>query len=116
MKKILCFDLDNVICFTNKKKQYSRSKPNLNAIKVINKLYKDGHMIKIFTARGMGKFNGKTSLVKKAYLELTKKQLKKWGVLHHKLIMCKPSYDLFVDDKAYGFDKNWTKKIFRKLI
>jgi hypothetical protein len=25
--------------------------------------------------------------------------------------MGKPSYDLFVDDKAYGFKKNWIKNI-----
>jgi len=25
--------------------------------------------------------------------------------------MGKPSYDLFVDDKAYGFKKNWAKNI-----
>ena len=29
--------------------------------------------------------------------------------------MGKPSYDLFVDDKAYGFKKDWAKKL-KKLI
>ena len=37
-KKILCFDLDNVICFT-KGKQYLKAKPNLKAINIINELY-----------------------------------------------------------------------------
>ena len=33
--------------------------------------------------------------------------LKLWSVKYHELIMCKPSYDLFVDDKCYGFSQNW---------
>ena len=67
VKKIICLDLDNVICFTNKERNYKKSKPNLKAIKTINLLYQRGHTIKIFTARGMEKFKGKQSLVKKKY-------------------------------------------------
>ena len=29
--------------------------------------------------------------------------------------MCKPSYDIFVDDKALGFRRNWSDKL-RKLL
>ena len=42
-------------------------------------------------------------------------QLKKWKVKFHKLIMGKPSYDLFIDDKAYGFKKNWYLSIKNKI-
>ena len=38
-KKIICFDLDNVICNT-KKNYYSKSTPKKNVIKIINELYK----------------------------------------------------------------------------
>ena len=47
--------------------------------------------------------------VKKSYYKLTLSQLKKWKVNYHELILYKPSYDLFIDDKAYGFKKNWQK-------
>ena len=47
-KKIFCFDVDNTICIT-KGKQYSSSKPIKEAITLINKLYSQGHIIKIFT-------------------------------------------------------------------
>ena len=47
MTKKICFDLDNVICFTNKKKEYKKSRPNKNAIKVVNSLYDEGYFIKI---------------------------------------------------------------------
>ena len=62
----------------------------------------------------MSKFNGNKILVKKNYYKLTISQLSKWGVLYNELIMCKPSYDLFIDDKAFGFNKNWHKKILKK--
>ena len=51
-KKIICFDLDGVICRTVKKKYFS-AKPNLKAIEKINSLYRKGFYIKIFTARFM---------------------------------------------------------------
>ena len=41
MSKILCFDIDNVICKT-KKNNYKNSKPNKRAIKKINQLYDQG--------------------------------------------------------------------------
>ncbi len=50
--KILCFDLDNVICST-KGNRYHESKPRKKIINLINNLYKKGYTIKIFTARYM---------------------------------------------------------------
>ena len=49
-KKIICFDLDNVICVT-KNNNYKESLPLTKNIKIINQLYNKGHIIKIFTAR-----------------------------------------------------------------
>ena len=48
-KKIICFDLDNVICIT-KKNDYKNSKPLTRNIKIINQLYEKNNHIKIFTA------------------------------------------------------------------
>ena len=114
-KKIIFFDLDNVICFTDKNKNYKKSKPFQKAIKTVNELYKRGHTIKIYTARGMGKFKGNKLLVKKNYLKLTKNQLSKWGVKYHKLILCKPSYDIFIDDKCFGYNLNWRRYVLKKF-
>ena len=110
MKKTFCFDLDGVICRTPKNNNYKKSKPIPKAIKKINFLYEKGNYIKIFTARYMGRSEGKVYLAKKRGLILTKRQLKKWKLKYHKLIMGKPTYDVFVDDKAFGFSKNWTEK------
>tara|TARA_B100001057_G_C22342434_1_gene753817 strand:+ start:390 stop:620 length:231 start_codon:yes stop_codon:yes gene_type:complete len=55
-KKTFSFDLDNTICKTNSN-NYLKSKPYKKVIKLINKLYDNGHCIKIFTARYMGRNN-----------------------------------------------------------
>ena len=112
--KILCFDLDNVICFT-KGNDYDKSKPNKKIISLINNLYKDGYTIKIFTARYMGKFKGNSKKATKYGYKKTFTQLKKWELNFHELILGKPSYDLFIDDKALGFKKNWVKQ-FKQII
>ena len=114
MKKIICFDLDNVICKT-KNNDYDSSKPIRKTINLINKLYKEGYQINIFTARGMGIFNGNYSMVVKTYKKLTLKQLKQWKVNYHKLILGKPAYDYFIDDKAYGFKKDWQDDFYNHL-
>ena len=58
------------------------------------------------------------------YTELTKKQLTDWGIRYDKLLMGKPSYDLYIDDKSVNVDKHWkiptknlkSKKIESKIV
>ena len=114
IKKIICFDLDNTICLT-KGSDYKKSKPIKKNIKIINKLFFDGHYIKIFTSRYMGRSKENISKAKKRGYKFTLNQLVKWNVKFNKLIMVKPSYDIFIDDKAFGFKKNWGSKI-EKMI
>lgn len=115
MKKKLtfCFDIDNVICKT-RNSDYKNSKPILLAIKKINQLYKKNIII-LFTARFMGRTNNNSVKAKKLGYKFTKKQLKKWGVKYHKLIMGKPSYDLLIDDLSIYFKKTWYKDIEKLL-
>ena len=114
MIKTICFDIDNVICST-KKNFYKKSKPLKKNINLINQLYDSGYFIKIFTARGMGTFNEKIKLVKKAHKRNTINQLKKWGVKYHRLYFGKPSFDLYIDDKNLGFKSNWNALLKRTL-
>ena len=113
--KIICFDIDNVICKTNTTKNYSKSVPIKKNIKVINEAYNNGFTIILYTARYMGRCNGKVSKVKKLIKPFTLKQLKKWGVKYHKIYFGKPSFDLFIDDKSLFFKKNWSKLLKKKL-
>jgi uncharacterized HAD superfamily protein len=69
-------------------KVYERVKPDVQMIKILNKLYKKGYVIYIFTSRS----------------DLFQRQTKKWldknKVKYHHFIMNKPFYDLLIDDKA----------------
>jgi FMN phosphatase YigB (HAD superfamily) len=88
---IYCFDLDGTLCETEKS-NYENSKPNFDRIAKVNDLIIKGHRVIIFTARG--------STSGFDWTELTKDQLRIWGVLHHELILGKPAADFYIDDKA----------------
>ena len=114
-KYIFCFDIDNVICKTINK-NYKTSKPNKKAISKINELYENGHFIKLFTGRYMGRNKENIIKAKKQGYKMTIKQLKKWKIKYHKLIFGKPSFDLFIDDKTLFFKNNWYRFIDKDLI
>ena len=113
-KKILCFDIDNVICKT-KGSNYKNSKPIKKSIELINTLYFQGFFIKIFTARFMGRSNSIIKAKKQGY-SLTMTQLTKWQINYHELIFGKPSYDIYIDDKSFFFDKKWSHKLEKELL
>ena len=110
IKKKLAFDIDGVICFS-KDSNYDNSQPNRKAINKINNLYKEGHKIIIFTARYMGRTNGNKEEAIKLGYKKTLVQLKNWGLNYHELIFGKPSYDIFIDDKAYNYSEDWINLI-----
>ena len=104
-KLIFCFDIDNTFCKT-KGNYYEKSEPTYSAIKTINKLYDNGHTIKIFTARYMGRNKDYIKNKRKIYLKI-KNQIDSWGLKYNKLIISKPSADIYIDDKSYGYNNKW---------
>jgi hypothetical protein len=109
-KKILCFDIDNTIC-TTLKSNYKSSKPKKKVIKIINKFYDQGHEIKIYTARFMGRNSDNEKKIKKKDKTFTINQLKNWGLKYHKIFFGKPNFDILFDDKSFEFNKRWFDKI-----
>ena len=94
---IIYVDIDNTICRSykdeNNEWDYSLSTPRHNQIKKINKLFKEGHEIVYWTARGTG-----TGI---DWHETTVKQLDNWNCEYTRLEdRTKPVYDLFIDDKT----------------
>lgn len=92
---IYMVDIDQTICVTPQidgKHRYDMSVPIPWRIEEINKLYDQGHTIKYWTARGSGSGLDWT--------ELTNQQLNEWGCKFHEVKLGKPSYDVWIDDKA----------------
>lgn len=85
-------DIDGTICTQQKSGEYHKAKPYVDRINLLNKLFDDGHKIVYWTARGMSSNTD--------HSELTQQQLMQWGCKYHELKMNKPSYDVWVDDKA----------------
>lgn len=104
-----------MICKT-KSNNYKDSQPIPANIKYINHLFTKGFVIKIFTARYMGRTNDNAKKARALGRDLTLKQLKKWNVKYNKLIFGKPSYDIFIDDKAFGFSQYWPKILKKKYF
>jgi len=94
---IYVFDIDGTLCTLVNNADYKKAQPLPNRIEIVNKLYDEGHYIKLYTARG-----SQTGI---DWSEITKDQLSKWKLKFHELIInCKPHGDLFVDDKAINAD------------
>ena len=110
-KKIIVFDLDDTLCFRPHGiedlgiDKYHQCQPILEMINLCNKMYDKGHIIYIYTARGMKTLNGDVKRIYDELYPITLDCLKKWGVKHHGLYMGKLHYDLFIDDKAVSLEE-----------
>ena len=102
---IYCFDLDGTICTQTGPGKYHLAEPIAEVVKLVNKLYDQGHEIKIYTARGMGTYQGAIHAIYENMFELTKNQLKTWNVKHHSLFLGKPNADYYIDDRAISLKK-----------
>jgi hypothetical protein len=99
---IYCFDLDGTLC-TNTEGDYKNAFPILDRIIKVNKLFENGNIIKIDSARG--------STTGIDWYEITKNQLVSWNVKYHELrVGVKMNADVFVDDKGVG-DKQFFNEI-----
>ncbi len=93
------FDLDNTLCKTENS-NYKNSTPFLDRIKIVNRLYDNGNIITIFTARGMGSTDNNQLKAIQKYYSLTQRQLSLWGIKYHNLFLGKPLGDFYIDDKG----------------
>ena len=104
--KTIAFDLDDVICWHHSDYdklgigKYRHCEPIESGVDLVNEYYDKGYKIIIYTARGMGIYNGDVNLVYENLYDLTHSHLIEWKVKFHRLVMGKLSYDLLIDDKA----------------
>jgi hypothetical protein len=91
-------DLDNTLCETING-NYNNSTPIQERINKLVELKNQNNHITIWTARG-----SKSGI---DYTDLTLKQLKEWNIPYDNLLMGKPDFDLFIDDKCQCCDTYW---------
>ena len=84
-------DIDNTI-FNTIGSDYKNATPIKDRINRINYLFDQGHTIIYWTARG-----GQSGI---DWFDFTVKQLWQAGVKYSRLLHKKPSYDIWIDDKA----------------
>lgn len=95
--KRFVFDIDGVIAGFRKGLDYDSAPPNEPMIRIINKLYDLGNEIILHTARGY--------VTGIDWSEVTKKQMKDWGLKYHELHFGKPNADYYVDDKSLDMQR-----------
>ena len=98
MVRKVFLDLDNTLCFTTGN-DYNNATPITERVRYVNDLKQQGNHITIWTARGA------TSGID--HRELTIKQLNEWCVQYDELLMGKPNYDIYIDDKSFNVDTFW---------
>jgi cytidyltransferase-like protein len=104
---IYCFDIDGTLCYTPNnelgKPDYVNAEPIQFMVEQVNRLYDEGHYIIMQTARGKGSGIDWTNY--------TKKQLGEWGYKYHELfpMFCKPTADVFIDDKGVNVE-DWKRQ------
>ena len=112
-------DIDGTICSVDmglpSAERYPAAVPIQERIDKVNKLYDEGHEICYWTARGA------TSGID--FEAVTREQLARWGCKFHELLMKKPHYDIYIDDKSFNVDAMWplspvagTKKTATQIV
>jgi uncharacterized HAD superfamily protein len=84
--KRYCFDIDGTICSIEKPENYDKAEPNMKMIETINKLYDEGNLIYMYTARHMDKER------------TTKEWMQRYGVKYHHIFFGKPVAEIYIDD------------------
>ena len=86
--KTYVFDLDGTLCEERYTFEKTLAAPIIDMIELVNRLYKEGNRIIIYTARGWGEF------------AITEKWLKDNNVSYHLLMCGKVIYDVWIDDRC----------------
>ena len=86
-----CIDMDGVICEERTTFERGLAKPIEGAVEALVNLHNKGHFIIIYTSRGW-----------QEYLS-TKTWLDSYDIPYDLLLMAKPIYDVYIDDRAIHF-------------
>lgn len=87
----IAVDMDGVLCSEEKTFDRALAKPKPGARERLHAWKRAGHTVIVFTARSWSEFR------------MTEAWLKRHKMPYSSLVMGKPAYDVFVDDRALRF-------------
>lgn len=99
-RKVFCFDLDGVIFGLVPDLDYTKAPALVHTVDLVNHLYRSGHYIKLYTARG--------SATGIDWRDVTERQLADCGLLYHELHFGKPAADYYIDDHFIALEELFT--------
>ena len=86
-----CIDMDGVICEERTTFERSLAKPIAGAIEALQRIKDKGNFITIYTSRGWQEY------------QATLEWLNRYKVPFDLLLLGKPIYDVYIDDRAIHF-------------
>lgn len=98
LKRRIIVDFDDTLCLHNNT-NIEDGLPNTNLINTLNKLFVNGHIISIYTARGHFSANNREH-AEELYRPVIEKWLDDNNVFYHELSFNKPYGIIYIDDKA----------------
>jgi len=99
----ICFDIDNTILKYRKKNETYKECKEIDKITyLLKELKKKGHIIILYTARGMKTQNSNLGSLMKYNAIDTFEVLEKYGIEYDEIYFGKPHADLYIDDKAFN--------------
>ena len=106
-------DIDGTICEQVEVPNWGTGEVYYDRIQELNALFREGHEIVYYTARGMGsttnpegRYDGETiDRIHQDWYDYTRDQLDSWGCLYTELHLGKYSGDIYIDDKGINCDR-----------
>lgn len=102
--KTIVIDIDGTICDETRLFDKWNASPMPKAIELVNKLYNEGNIIILFTARHWHMF------------DMTAAWLKRHNVQYNSLVCGKPAGDYYIDDRSFKSVESFIKEEKPELI
>ena len=99
---VILIDIDGTICPEGPASERPRARPLPGAVKAVNRLSDEGHVVVLWTGRGWDEY------------VVTRDWLSEHGFKYAQLLMGKPIANLIIDDRARrfeGWDKDYVKTV-----
>ena len=91
-RQTIYVDIDGTLTVETEGHDYARRTPRFDVLEKIRNMYNSGHCIVLWTSRWP------------VDERVTREWLKRWNVRFHELKLSKPSFDLYICDKAINVE------------